>query len=410
MENTELTVLVEQSGVDKTKALSVLSAFENYFKMAAKWEAMVKTLVITDASQVREMKMAHEGRMELKDIRVAAEKTKKKLKENILVEGKLIDAFYNLIAGITTPLENDLWEKEKFVERKEAERKAALQAARLEKLAPYEVDASFYNLQEMPDAAFDQLLENSRIAFEARKEAERKAEDERIAREKAEQEERARIAAENIRLKAEAEAREKAIAKERKAREEAERVEREAHEAAMKAEQKRHDEEEAKARAIAEAERLAREKAERIERERREEAERKAKEAAEAERRRQEEAIRLEREKSEKERCELQAKIDAAEAERKERIAKEEAERKAKIEAEEKAKREEAARIAAEQRAKEEAEKKLAMAGSFEKVLAYVEQLKTIQRPSTDNLVAASIMDELIDAIDHAEDRARANR
>ena len=235
-ENKELVLLVQNSGIEKTKAQSVLDAFIGFFNEAAEWEAKAKALIITDISQTHEMKMAREGRLQLKEIRVAAEKTKKKLKENILLEGRFIDSIYNLIEGVIKPIENDLLEKEKFVERKEQARKEAIKNARLEKLAPYNIDTSFYNLAEMPDNVFEQLLENTRTAYEAKLEAERKAEAERIAREKAEQEERIRIAAENARLKAEAEAKEKAIAAERRAREEAERIEREKHEAALRAE------------------------------------------------------------------------------------------------------------------------------------------------------------------------------
>ena len=346
-ESRELVVLVENSGMEKTKAQTVLDAFTGFFAQASEWETKAKSLVITDISQIHEMKMAREGRLQLKEIRVAAEKTKKKLKENILIEGRFIDGVYNLIAGITTPIENDLLEKEKFVERKEQARKDALAAERVEKLLPYEIDTSFYNLAEMPEPAFAQLLENTRVAYETRIAAERKAEDERIAREKAEQEERARIAAENIRLKAEADAREKAIAEERRAREEAER----------------------------------------IEREKREALERKAREAAEAERRKQEEALRLEREAAEKARRELQAKINAEAREKQAQKAREEAERIA----------------------KEEAERKAAMAGDFEKVLAYVRQLKSIPRPTVSNLMAASILDDLDNAIASSETHTRAN-
>ena len=277
-ENKELVALVQNSGIEKTKAQSVLEAFAGFFNQAAEWEAKAKSLVITDVSQTHEMKMAREGRLQLKEIRVAAEKTKKKLKENILLEGRFIDAIYNLIEGITKPIENDLLEKEKFVERKEQARKDAIRNARLEKLAPYEVDTSFYNLAEMPDSVFDQLLENTRIAYEAKMEAERKAEAERIAREKAEQEERARIAAENIRLKAEAEAREKAIAVERRAREEAERIEKEKHEAALRAEREAAEKARRELEARIAAEEMAKRKeAERIAAEQRakEEAERK---------------------------------------------------------------------------------------------------------------------------------------
>ena len=344
-ESRDLVVLVENSGMEKTKAQTVLETFTGFFAQASDWEAKAKSLVITDVSQIHEMKMAREGRLQLKEIRVAAEKTKKKLKENILVEGRFIDSIYNLIEGVTKPIENDLLEKEKFVERKEQARKDALSAERVEKLLPYEIDTSFYNLAEMPDAAFSQLLENTRMAYESRLAAERKAEDDRIAREKAEQEERARIAAENIRLKAEAEAREKAIEAERKAREEADRIEFEKREA-----------EERKAAAI-----------------------------REAERQKQEAALRAEREATEKAQRELRAKIEAEERE----------------------KREEAARILAEQKAKEEAERRIAAASDNEKIIAYIRQIKQIQEPAVNNIQARSIMDDLRNAIDMTESRAR---
>lgn len=344
-ESRELIVLVENSGMEKTKAQTVLDAFSGFFAEASKWEAQAKMLVITDASQIHEMKMAREGRLQLKEIRVAAEKTKKKLKENILVEGRFIDSIYNLIEGVTKPIENDLLEKEKFVERKEQARKDAIAAERAERLAPYEIDTSFYNLAEMPDAAFSQLLENTRIAYEARKEAERKAEDERIAREKAEQEERARIAAENLRLKSEAEAREKAIAQERRAREEAERIEREKREA-----------EERKAAAI-----------------------------REAERKKQEAALAAERSAAEMARRELREKQEA----------------------EERARAAEAARLAAEKKAKDEAERKLAAASDNEKILAYVRQIGLIPVPVVSNITSRAIMDDLHHAIVMAESRAR---
>lgn len=347
-ESRELVVLVENSGMEKTKAQTVLDAFTGFFKQASEWEAKTKGLVITDVSQVHEMEMAREGRLKLKEIRVAAEKTKKKLKENILVEGRFIDGIYNLIEGVTKPIENDLLEKEKFVERKEQARKDALRDARLETLAPYELDASFYNLAEMPDAAFAQLLENTRMAYEARKAAERKAEDERIAREQVEQEERARIAAENIRLKAEADAREKAIAEERKAREEADRIEREKREA-----------EEKRVATI-----------------------------QEAERKRQEAAVATAREATERAQRELQAKIDAEEREKQ-------------------AQRD---REAAEAIAKEEAARKLAAAGDNEKLIAYADEIRTVKVPALSSAEARATLYEFLTAVGRLDRYVRESR
>lgn len=233
MESKQIAVILEQSGVEKTKAQTVLDSFSAFFDQASEWEAKTKGLIIRDASQVAEMKMAREGRLQLKEIRVNADKTKKKLKENILIEGRFIDSIYNLIEGVTKPIEAELLEKEKYVERQEESRKAAIRDARIELLAPYEVDHAFYDLTNIPEESFVKLLENSRIAKESRDAEQRRAEEDRIAREKSEVDERARVAIENAKLKAEAEKREKEIAEERakaaaerKAKEAAEKIER----------------------------------------------------------------------------------------------------------------------------------------------------------------------------------------
>lgn len=339
-----LVAIVANSGIEKTKAQTVLASFTQYFEEAAKWEQQTAGLVITDVSQTKEMKLAREGRLQLKEIRVNAEKTRKKLKENIVIEGRFIDSIYNLIEGVTKPLETELLEKEQFVERQEAARIEAVRSSRAEALAVYEVDTSFYDLGNMPEASYAQLLENSRIAAESRAQAQRKAEEERIAAEKAEQEERARIAEENARLKAEAEKREAEIAAERKAREEAEAIE----------------------RARVEAEQKARDEAVRAEQ---------AKIEAENERLRQE---------ADKARRELQAKADAeAEAARKE-----------------------AARIEAERLAKIEAARKAAQAGDAEKVLVYIEALESVQPAIVSSPSAQSIVNGIMTVLAKAREQA----
>lgn len=276
MESKELAIIVAQSGIEKTKAQTVLDSFSVFFEQASEWELKTRDLVITDVSQVAEMKMARDGRLQLKEVRVNAEKAKKKLKENILIEGRFIDSIYNLIEGVTKPIEAELLEKEKFAERKEESRKAAIRDDRIEKLSPYEVDSSFYDLANMPDESFLQLLENTRLAYEAREESRRKEEDDRIAKEKAEADERARVAIENEKLKKAAELREKEIAVER-AKAEAERKEKEEKENAERARQEKllkqaRDETErvkAELKAKAEAEEKARrEESEKIESER----------------------------------------------------------------------------------------------------------------------------------------------
>ena len=275
-------VLKLDEGLTPDTAQSLRAAFEGYFTAADEWRAKALSIQITRPDQFREMKLARETRLALREIRINAEKTRKALKEDSLKKGKAIDGIYNMLAYAVEPLEKHLLEQEQFIQRIEEQRKAKLKADREAELIPLGVDVSLYQLGEMDDATFGQLLETNRLAYAARQEAARKAEQERIERERKEAEERA--------------AREAAAAAEReKLRLEIERVNRERAEAERKA---------AEERAKIEAERKA--ELERIERERlaAEEKARKEREAAEAQ-------ARAEREAREKAEAELRAKQEA---------------------------------------------------------------------------------------------------
>ena len=290
----ELVVLAQQSGLPATQAQSVLTEFTAFFTQAAEWEVKTRDLVITDASQTKEMGMAREGRLQLKEIRVNAEKTRKRLKEDILVKGRFIDAIYNLIEGVTQPIEKALLEKEKFVERQEEARLAAITADRVARITQYgEIYAQAFDFSLLSDDAFEIALANAKLAFEARAAAEAKAAEDAARLAESERAERERIAAENIRLKAEAE------------KAEAERKEREHREAVLEEDRKRRE-------AIREAEL---------------EAERAA--AAEVTRKAQEAEAAARKALQDKLDAEAKAKADEARRAEAERIAKAEAERKA---------------------------------------------------------------------------------
>lgn len=259
---SQLLTVVESSGLEPESAQSLKLAFAPLFEQAEHWRQQVATIKVTDVSQTREMKLARESRLALREIRIKADKTRKSLKEDSLRKGKAIDGCYNVLAYLIEPLEQALLEQEQFAERKEAARKAALKAEREQAMQPYGIDLTFYNLAEMPDNVFADLLANTKAAHEAKLEAARKIEAERIARERAEAEERERVRQENEKLKREAEEREAAMRaerekaeRERKEAEEKARKEREAIEAKARAERE-------KAEAEARKEREAREKLE----------------------------------------------------------------------------------------------------------------------------------------------------
>jgi len=261
-------VLKLDEGLTPDTAQSLRTAFESYFTQADEWRQKALSIQITRPDQVREMKLARETRLALREIRINAEKTRKALKEDSLRKGKAIDGIFNMLAFAVEPLEKHLLEQEQFIQRIEEERKAKLKAEREDALRPF-ADVSLYQLGEMDDATFANLLETNELAFAARQEASRKAEAERIERERIEAEEKARRefeeAAERARIKAENEAlkaeREAAQAAANRIAELA-RKEREAMESKAKAEREAAQAEANRIAELARKEREAREAAE----------------------------------------------------------------------------------------------------------------------------------------------------
>jgi len=224
MEN-KLQVIVNESGLETTKAKVMIERFSDYFQIADEWEKKARAIVVTNESQVADMQMARVGRLFLRDKRIALEKTRKELKEQSLREGKAIDGIANILKSIIVPIEDHLENQEKYIENKE---KARLEAEAIETA--------------------------------------RKEEAARIAAEIAEAAERERIKAENERLRKEAEEKERMIAEERKkAQAEIERVEREKREAERKARAEKEEAERAARLAMEEKEREIRAEKEKAE-------------------------------------------------------------------------------------------------------------------------------------------------
>lgn len=323
------------AGLEPDSATMLRSAFETMFAQADEWCARARSIQITSVDQKREMKLARESRLALREIRVNADKERKRLKEDSVRRGKAIDGIANVLKALIEPIEAHLLEQETFAERAEEARRDALRDARTTALIAYGADpAAFVNLGAMAEETWELTIDNARAAHEAKIEAAKQAE---IVRLEAE-----RIAAD--RRKAEREAAAKA---------EAERVERER----------------------AQAEENARLKLEAAEREKAAKAER---EAAAAERARSEEEARVAREAAQAE-----ARAAKASAEAETRKAREEADRAAAELADAKRlerEREEAeaARAAAEEAARKAAE----IAPDREKLAAFASTLRALTIPT----------------------------
>ena len=351
IEASELATVIRENQIAPTEAQSLVDAFQPSFMEAKKLVDEAARLTVTDATQVTEIRASGKLRKQLKDVRTNANDIRKALKEDSLRRGNAIQGMYNVLLLLIEPAESRLMEQEKFAERKEAERKAALKRSREELLAPFGIDTSFYSLAEMPEPTFAQLFDSSRLSHEAMIERKRQIEADRIAAEASRIAEEKRIREENERLRLEQEAKDKELAAERR-KAEHERLAAEARERAIRAESEQ--------KALAERQAVeAREKA--------------AKAKAKAERDAIEAKARQEREK-----IEAQAKAD--------REARERAEQEI-----ETRRQQEAADIAAAAEAKRLA----AAAPDHDKLVAFAATVRALEVPAVSTTEAKIIANEI---------------
>jgi len=256
----EVTELVQKSGIELTKAEAHVHAFSPQFALLADLSRPLADLNKENPTP-EDAAIARKTRLALVKVRTGAESIKDERKAVLLTESNLIQGIFNVVKSSCILTEGEYEAIEKHQERIEKERKEAIRAERLLKLAPFDVDTTylFEALVDMDDAKFAQLLADSEMLFNTKKENERKAEEARLAQIEADrlaaierEKEAQRIREENERLRLEAEAKEKAMQAERDA---AEKLRKEAEEKAeadrqkLIAEQKKESERLAKIQA-----------------------------------------------------------------------------------------------------------------------------------------------------------------
>ena len=374
-ENTAIAIVVpEKDQLPPSLLTNIEAGFKSAFEQAEKWRTQALAIQVTSLDQKAEMKLARTIRLELKGVRVNADKARKALKADALLMGRAIDGVYNLLEAAIVPMERHLDEQEKFAERLlEAERQATF-ARRTAELAPYLVEGQIIPaLDVMSAEQWADYLLDAKLLHNAKIEQAQRAEAERIAAEQAAAAERERLRIENERLRQEAAEREAAAKAEREAAEKAQR------EAAAKAKAER-DALEAKAKA--EREEIQRKHA--------------AEAAAAAEKVRKERAAAAERQRiadeaAAKERTAIQAKADA---ERKAAEAKAQVERAAR----EKLEREVAAKNAAEAarlKAELAAKAKAARAPDKQKAINFAATVRTLKAPTATTEEGKAVMAEI---------------
>jgi len=213
--SNELIVVIKESGVEQSTAEMLTQSFIPFFDKAKEWKEKAEKLVVTDVSQTREMKMAREARLALRDVRLDADNKRKSLKEDSIRYGKAVQGVYNVIDFLIAPIEEHLLNQEKFAERIEEKRKAETKQRREEELQPYMEFVPYQiDLGELTEPAWQTLITGAKMQQSAKIEADKKAEEARIEAERIEAEERERMWVENEQLKAEAIEREKKAAAE----------------------------------------------------------------------------------------------------------------------------------------------------------------------------------------------------
>ena len=169
-DGNQLVAIVKESGLESSKATYILENFQSYFEIAAEWEAKAKTLVVTNPYQTVEMDQAREGRLFLREKRIAIENSRKKLKEEALREGKAIDGIANVLKALIVPIEEYLDRQEHFVEIEQEKKEAVMRLEIEQRMAKEEED---------------------RIKKDAEERERLRAENERLAKENAEKDRRA---------------------------------------------------------------------------------------------------------------------------------------------------------------------------------------------------------------------------
>jgi hypothetical protein len=192
----ELTVIPPDMAAD------LVARFVPFAQQANELAAEAHGLEVTDEADTAGMAEARRLRLAMKAVRVEADKVRKAEKEYALVVGKAVDWLGRSIRERAEVVEARLEASEKFAERMEAERRAALAAERTEILALICDDVTGFDLAGMTADAFDRLRAGLQAAHDQAERERAEAEAARVAAAEAERIERERMREENEKLKA----------------------------------------------------------------------------------------------------------------------------------------------------------------------------------------------------------------
>lgn len=213
--NNEQELGIEKYQLEPETSKTLTELYKPFLEQANQWKNDAQAIIVTDANQTILMAKAREMRLKLKNIRGEVEKTRKKLKEDIIKNGKAIDGVSNMLKGLIEPIEEHLQKQEDYIKIKKELAEAKIKSDRTAELSPYLATCNSFPLGTMPDAEYKELLETSKTLTQKRKDDEAEAETLRQKKIKDDAADRQRIIDENEQLKKDNEKKDDEIEKNR---------------------------------------------------------------------------------------------------------------------------------------------------------------------------------------------------
>ena len=181
-EENQLVEVVSDNQLSTELSSDLLGSFGGLIDEAKKIVLDSKKIIITNDSQVDNMKQARKNRLALVNIRGRTEKIRVSGKAHIVREGKAIDGASNIIKALTIPEEKELLEKENYVVNKKKKALEELEQKRSAELEAVEFDPSSFNLQIMSEETYQQQLKMATDYFNKLKLEEKEEEEAKVKR------------------------------------------------------------------------------------------------------------------------------------------------------------------------------------------------------------------------------------
>lgn len=180
----ELKKIASGYGLTEAKAAEVVSNFDQYEQLIAKWQEKADSIVVQNEDDTESMDKARDLRLQIRKVRIEVEKRRKDLGEEAHKYKKAVDTIGRTIREPLEKLEASLMEKEKFAELQQAKKQAELRSQRMEELKEYQVNFDGVDLGTMDEDSYEifkfGVVKRHEDKIKAQKEAEEQAKIERL--------------------------------------------------------------------------------------------------------------------------------------------------------------------------------------------------------------------------------------